>query len=128
MAGIVDMAKADIEKITGDINGYGKSMTFTSNVGTPPATATVIGTTARHHQSFDTDGVKVSSRNIHVSVAEKQFIAAGYPIRNVNGDVAIQGHRVAVADSTGTVKNYVVREQYPDETIGLIVLILGAYA
>jgi hypothetical protein len=42
--------------------------------------------------------------------------------------VALQGHKVAVADSTGVVKNYVVREQYPDETIGLIVLILGTYA
>jgi len=125
MAGIIDMAKADIEQITGDLNGWGKSMTFTAPNS---ATATVTGTTARHHQSFDTDGVKVSSRNIHVSVSEKQFTDNSYPVRNGQGDVALQGHRVAVADSTGTVKQYVVREQYPDETIGLIVLILGTYA
>jgi hypothetical protein len=127
MAGIIDMAKADIERITGDLGGFGKSMTFT-NLATPPVTITVTGTTARHHQSFDTDGVKVSSRNIHVSVSEKQFTDQSYPVRNASGDVALQGHRVAVADSTGVVKNYVVREQYPDETIGLIVLILWTYA
>jgi hypothetical protein len=125
MAGIVDMAKADIEAITGDLSGFGKAMTFTAPNA---ATAAVTGTTARHHLSFDTDGVRVSSRNIHVTVAEKQFIDKSYPVRNASGDVALQGHRVAVADSTGVVKNYVVREQYPDETVGLIVLILGVYA
>jgi hypothetical protein len=120
---IVDWAKKDIENITGDVNGYGISMTVSNGVDS----ATVVGTRAKHHQSFDTDGVKVSSKNIHVSISEKQFTDVGYPVRNGNGEVALQGHFVDFSDSTGTVKNYVVREQYPDETIGLIVLILGTY-
>jgi hypothetical protein len=37
------------------------------------------------------------------------------------------GHVVNVKDSTGIVKNYVVLQNWPDETIGLITFILGDY-
>ena len=33
-----------------------------------------------------------------------------------------------VADSTGVVKNYKVQQWFPDEKLGMIVLILGMYA
>jgi hypothetical protein len=50
-----------------------------------------------------------------------------YPVRSSSGIVNLAGHKVTVADSTGASVTYVVREWMPDETIGLILMILGDF-
>jgi hypothetical protein len=67
----------------------------------------------------------VNTKNAHIAISEKFLSDASYPYRNLSGEVSLKNHRIAVADSTGLVKNYVIREIFPDETIGLIVCILG---
>ena len=42
-------------------------------------------------------------------------------------EVDLIQHKVNFADSTGVVKNYIVRENIPDENLGLITLWLGDY-
>ena len=42
----------------------------------------------------------------------------------VADEATLKNHRVSISDSTNNVKEYLVSENYPDEKLGLIVLIL----
>jgi len=123
--GLREQAKADIENITSNTNEFAISMTWTS----PDAeTCTVSGLHTRHHLGVDTDGNAVNSRKAHVSVAEQHFIDAGYTIRNANGEVDLDGHKVVVNDSNGVARTYEIQEWFPNETVSLITCILAEYA
>lgn len=122
--GLIAQAKADIEQITGNTDDFAVSMTF---IAPDLSTATVQGLFTKHHLAIDTEGNPVNVRNAHASVSEKQFIDAGYTVRNSSGEVSMKDHKVTVSDSTGTASTYVIREWYPDETIGLLVFILGDF-
>lgn len=121
---LLDQAKADIETITSDPDGFTRSIVLTAPTD---ETVTIYGLHSKHHLGIDTDGNRVNSKNPHISVAEKFLIDAEYPVRGSTGEVNLSGHKVSVADSTGTVCNYVIREWYPNETTGLIVCILGDF-
>ena len=121
---LLDTAKASIQRITTDTNGFGVSMVMIAPDGT---TKTVTGLHTKHHINVDTDGDQVNSKNAHISISEAVLTSVGYPVRNADQEVNLKGHRVNVADSTGIVKNYVIQEWFPDERIGLIVCILGDY-
>lgn len=124
--GLLDQARADIEQITSDADGFTVDATFTA----PNAqVATIRCLHTKHHLGFDTDGNRINAKNAHVSFAENKLKVANvnYPIRNVAGELNMKGHKVAAKDSTGVSKNYVIREHYPDETLGLIVCILGDF-
>lgn len=121
---LLDTAKASIKRITTDTNGFGVSMVLIAPSG---ATVTIAGLHTKHHINVDTDGNPVNSKNAHVSISEEVLTALGYPVRNADREVNLKGHRVNVADSTGMVKNYVIQEWFPDESVGLIVCILGDY-
>jgi hypothetical protein len=88
----------------------------------------VAGLHTRHHLGVDTDGNAVNSRKAHVSVAEQKFIDAGYTIRNADGDVDLDGHKVVVNDSNGVARTYEIQEWFPNETVSLITCILVEYA
>lgn len=123
---LIAQAKADIEKITGNTGEFAKGMTFTSP--TPPGqTAVVNGLHTKHHLGVDTDGAEVNAENAHVSVSEKALTDEGYTVRNAEGEVDLKDHKVTVKDSTGVNITYVIREWFQNETIGLIVCILGDY-
>lgn len=123
--GLREQAKADIENITSNTNEFAISMTWTN----PSAeTCTVAGLHTRHHLGVDTDGNAVNSRKAHVSVAEQKFIDAGYTIRNADGDVDLDGHKVVVNDSNGVARTYEIQEYFPNETVSLITCILVEYA
>lgn len=119
------MARADVKQITGDTGGAAVEVTFTAPApGNQVMTIPAIH--SKHHFSYDANGKPVNSRNAHVSFSESN-VEAGYPIRNAAGEVHLHGHRVLVKDSTGADKQYMIREWFPDETIGLIVCILGDF-
>lgn len=122
---ILDLAKADIEAITSDDNGWTRQMTFVApnNV----ASATINGLHSKHHTGISTEGMRVSAKTASVSVSEKFLSDKNYPVRDADGEVLLKGHLVAVKDSTGNFCIYSVREWYPDETVGLIVCILGDF-
>jgi len=69
----------------------------------------------------------VNTKNAHISFSEQQLIDALYPYRNTGDEVALFNHKIDVKDSTGNIKNYVIREWFPDETIGVILCILGDF-
>ncbi len=121
--GLRELAKQDIEDITSNLNEFGLAMTFTPPVG---YSLDVVGTEAKIHMQFDVEtGKDVNAQKASVSVSEKFFIDADYPVRNASGEVAMKKHKVDYIDSTGTTCNFEVLEQFPDETLGLIVFILG---
>lgn len=105
---------------------FGVALTFISN-DSPPATCTVAGTTTKHNLSVGRDGAAYNGRNASCSVSEQVLVAAGYPVRNSDGEVDLKNHRVTFKDSTGTNRTYKIESWYPDEKIGLIVCILGDY-
>lgn len=87
-------------------------------------TATVIGRAITHHTSLDDDGIPVNSLHAHVTISESTLTDEGYTVRS-GGKVNLVNHRVSFADSAGVIKTYVVKSVMPDNTIGIIPLILG---
>ena len=120
---LVDQAKADWQQITTDtVNGFGTAISF---VAPNASTANVVGLATKHHIGIDDDGNVVNTKNAHISFSEKQLTDQSYPVRDSDGEVSLYNHQVTWIDSTGASITYVIREMFPDETIGVILCILG---
>lgn len=121
---ILQLAKRDAKRFV-TVGGFQETMM----IKTPSGDKSVLltGFATKHHLSFDSDGLPIDAKNVHVTIDENLFVAAGYPVRNNRGEVALKGHLVSFPDSTGIVKNYIVNRLLPDEVLGLITLILGDY-
>ena len=87
----------------------------------------LTGFATKHWINFDTDGLPVNSKNVHVTIDESVLVVNGYPTRNRKGEISLLKHIVSFPDSSGVNKEYYVKENFPDETLGLIVLILADY-
>ena len=122
---LIETANQAIRRITTDTAGFGVAIQL---IAPDTTTLDTAGTHAKHHLSYDSEGNRVNYKNAHISVSEDEFIDSGYPYRDSNNEVNLQGHRCIVKDSTRQDVEYAIREWYPDETIGLIVMILGDYA
>jgi len=121
---LIQRAKADIERITSNQNEFGVEMVLTAPTS---ETITVTGLHTKINLGVDTDGQMVNSKKAHISVSEKFLTDAGYPVRDGNGEVNLRSHKVSVNDSTGSAKEYVITEWFPNETVGLITCLLGDY-
>lgn len=119
---LVDRAREDVKQIISNQNDFGCSMVLAAPTG---ETITIFGLHTKHHMGVDSDGIKVNTKNAHISFAESLMI--GYPVRDLSGEVNLKGHTVTVKDSTGNDASYMIREWFPDETVGLIVCILGDF-
>jgi hypothetical protein len=95
--------------------GFEEDITLTT-----PDSNTVLnlkGLATKHWINFDTDGAPVNSKNAHICIPESDLEIASYPARR-NGEVYLRNHLVSVKDSTGVLKNYVIKEWFPNETLG----------
>jgi len=126
MAGsIFELAKRDAKKF---ITSGGFEETITLTTPSKDKTLTLTGFATKHHLSFDVEtGVPVNSKNAHTCVSETDLVLKSYPVRNAKGEINMYKHFVSVPDSSGIIKNYRVKENFPNETLGLIVLILEDY-
>ena len=115
---VFDRARRDLKRFMA-----GRETVEITLVAPTAESVIVTGLHSKHHFSIDNDGRPVNSRNAYISFVESAVV--GYPIRDKSGTVNLKGHSVQVADSTGTICSYKIREWYPDETVGLIVCILG---
>jgi len=104
--------------------GFQVALTLTPVSGSP---LQCVGLATKHHNSIGSDGLPVNSKNAHISLIESYLIGLGYVVRDSNGEVNLRNHRVSFADSSGVVKNYIIKETLPDETVGVITCILGDY-
>lgn len=135
--GLLDIARTDVKRITTDLNGFAVLMTFKTPAAGPfdytfdetfnnSQMFTMKGLHTKHHLGINGEtGQRANTKQVSVTVDEIYFTEIGYPVRDANGEVNLRDHQVSVKDSTDNVKDYVIREWYPDETLRLIVCILG---
>lgn len=114
----LDRAISDVSRFTQA--GFAVDLVFTA----PTAeVANVRGLASKHRISINPeDGLPINSPNIHVSVVESVILAANasYPTRDTENQVYLRKHRVLYNGI-----NYEISENWPDETLGLIVCILN---
>lgn len=89
-------------------------------------TVSVSGLGSKHFINFDSDGLPINSKNVHICISESDLVSLEYPVRNAKNEVSLLNHLVVFKDSTGFDRSYKVSENYPDETLGLIVCILSS--
>lgn len=105
--------------------GFEESITITTP--SRDKTISLTGFATKHFINFDSDGNPINSKNVHICIDESVLVTQGYPVRNAKTEVSLLNHIVTYPDSTGIVKKYIIRENFPDETLGLIVCILNDY-
>lgn len=123
--GLIEQAKKDTLSITSDLAGFSVPMILTTPDGL--VTANILGLHTKHHMSVDENGQQINSKNAHASFSELQPGLAGYPVRNANGEVSLYHHKLQAFDSNNNLITYVIQQTFPDETVGLIVVILGDF-
>ena len=86
----------------------------------------IKGITPLIHMATDTDGVVINSKTAHVSITEQSLIDANVVYRkNGDGEIYMRDFIVGFSDSANRFAKYTVKEQYPDNTLGVIVLQLS---
>lgn len=120
---ILKLAKKDSRRIITS-GGFEENIELTN-----PKTGLTVkltGFATKHWITYD-DGQQVNSKNAHVCISESDLNDLSYPVRNDKKEIALLNHIVSFKDSSDEVKFYAVKENYPDETLGLIVCILMDY-
>jgi hypothetical protein len=93
-------------------------------------TINITGWAVKVSGSFDSDGNQVNTKNVHITIDEDVLIGLGYPYKTTKKgssipEIDLIHHRVNYIDSSGRLCNYYVRENFPDENLGLINVGLG---
>jgi hypothetical protein len=121
----MEQAQRDIERITQDLSGFGKAMVLIWPDGQE---LPIIGLHTKHHMAIDPEtNLQINVKNAHASFSETPITLAGMSVRNAQREVSLAGFKIRAVDSAGLVWTYVVTSWFPDESIGLIVCILGDY-
>lgn len=124
---LFDIIKRDAKLIVNQ-GGYQREITMTTKDKTK--TVTINGWAVKVVNFFDTDGNQVNTVKAHCTIDENVLTNLGYPVRsNKTGvpQVDLKGHFVSFTDSSGDLKHYKVRENLPDENLGLITVWLEYY-
>ncbi len=122
--GLIEQAQKDFAGFTSDSkSGFAKAITFTSPTG---VSVIINGITSKHYFTLDQEGKMVNAKQASISVSEQLLTALSYPVRNNSNEVYLRGHKVSWMDSN-SVCQYVIREWFPDESLGLITCILGDF-
>lgn len=122
--GLLDAARADARAYVKE-GGFEEDITLTNPSNS--ITVNITGLATKHHMNFDTDGTVINAKNAHITVNETELSELNYPVRDANQEINLINHRVSVKDSSGVVKEYIIKENNPSETLGLIACILGDY-
>lgn len=105
---------------------FSTQITLTATSG-ETATVNALDNNIGRKVNNDT-GMIVNTKNASVVVSEVNILAANplYPVRGADNEVRMLGHTVAYLDAaSGITWNYIVKENPPDGTVGLITLLLG---
>lgn len=121
----LERARADaIRYIEGD---FGKEVTlYTPDKLT---TYTVTGLASKHHLGIDPNtGIPVNSENIHISFSEKTLNDLEITTRDSNNKVTLLGWFVKITETNYMNGDYKIVQNWPDETLGLIICILTVHS
>jgi hypothetical protein len=121
---LTERSRKDMQTITSKATDFAVPATFTDLAG-EIAEVNVLHT--KHNTAYTPEGVETNVRISSIAVANEKIEEANliYSYTNAKNDVTYLGHSVTVADASGITRSYVVRENYPDETLGMTVLILA---
>lgn len=124
---MMDLVKRDANFITKNADsGFAGPVTFIDLDGVEYGPVNALHT--KHHLGFDLQTAQeINTLKSHIDVSEQELIALGYPLRDVNNDIALAGHKVKALDSNGTEWTYIVEQWFPNHKVGVIVFILGRY-
>jgi len=120
--GLIEQAQKDTQSILSDLNEFGVVVKLTAPDNT---ILTIGGYHTKHNTGFDLDGAQVQAKTAYIAVSVLSLAEAGYPFRDGENEIVLLGHRAEAKDVSGVECKYVVRENYPDETAGIVVLILS---
>jgi len=122
---LFDIIKRDAKHFINN-GGYQIDIQMISRDGS--LTINITGWAVKITGSFDSDGNQVNTKNVHITVDEDVLKSKGFPVRtNKKGieEVDFSGVKANFVDSSGTLKSYFVREQFPNENLGLVNIGLG---
>ena len=123
MGNLLDRAKKDAIRIITN-GGFETEITLTKGL----VSVETKGLAPSTHLTFDSDGLAVNTSKRRVCVSETDLVDKGLTVRNAKNDVYLVGVLLSFADNSGVTKTYVVGENWADNTLGVIVLILEKYA
>lgn len=123
MGRLLDRAKKDAIRIITN-GGFETEITLTKGL----VSVETKGLAPSTHLTFDSDGLAVNTSKRRVCVSETDLVVKGLTVRNAKNDVYLVGVLLSFADNSGVTKTYVVGENWTDNTLGVIVLILEKYA
>ena len=121
---LMQLAKRDSRHI---VTKGGFEVEITLSTRQDDLTISLTGFATKHWNSFDSDGLPINAKNVHICVSETDLNELNFPCRTSKGEINLLKCKVSFVDSSGISKKYVVEENMPDETLGLIVLILKDY-
>lgn len=121
MASLFDLVKRDAKHY---INAGGYQLDITMLTPDKATTINITGWAVKHVNMFDSDGNQVITKIARITVDEDVLVEKGVTVRNAKGEIALLNYKVKFKDSSGVLRSYNVREQLPDQNLGLIMLIL----
>lgn len=117
----IEQARKDLQAISQADFSVDIKITNLANLS-----VTIKGLTSLHHLGIDPEnGTQVNTKNVHCSLSEVKLNSLGYTTRNASNEVNLKGHKVEFKNALGITGKYRINETYPNETLGLIVCILG---
>lgn len=117
--GLVDQLRQDVQAITTNNSEFAIPVALTASTG---ETAETSGVYSKHHLAYDTEGVRVNSRQTCITISEAPLISQYYPTRDADGNISFDGHKVVMDSVT-----YICDQWFEDNTAGTILLILGDF-
>lgn len=121
---LIDQAITDLQAIMENDGEFAKPVIFSKPGNVGPVTVNAF--TNKIMVDVGTDGNSVISERTTVAVHENTLVAAGYTVRDSNGDIAMTDDLVTMT-VFGEEKKYIVKFQIPDQKFGCLVFVLGAY-
>jgi hypothetical protein len=122
--GLMQQAANDASNYLTNSAGWAIAATFTAN-DIDHTEATVNALCIKHNTEIDPQtGLATNSTVARVTVSEQALLELDYPVRNDRGDVAMINHTVTWSDLNDEY-TYKIRETWPNEMLGCIVLILA---
>lgn len=122
---LLEHARLLWKRTTTDTGDFAMEAVFTSPAN---QTAGVKVWHTRHQMAIDELGHAINANQAHVTVSEQTLLDADYTTRNVDGKIELTGHRVTITYPTGEERTYQVQNQFPNETIKTITLLLTEYS
>lgn len=117
---ILSLARADWERFSQ--SAFDLDVIFRVSYETGAETATIKALFAEISQPIETDGNWVIADIARLTFSENLLKTENpaYPIRNTGGLVAMNQQKITVTNSAGIILDLVIKNAYPDSTVGMI--------